>query len=65
MRRSIVSILVLVALTAAVYAKDQAVVLNWPDNGKPQLRFTLAKVTKIGAAAGQTNYGLDMSAENL
>jgi hypothetical protein len=33
--------------------------------GEPVLRFTLSKVSKIGSASGQTNYGLDIAAENL
>jgi hypothetical protein len=65
MRRAICcSILPLLLLITAT-AKDQPVVVNWPDTGTPQIRFTLLKVTKIGGASGQTNYGLDMSAENL
>jgi hypothetical protein len=65
MRRLLTQLALLPILFTAALAKDQPVVVNWPESGSPQLRFTLSKVTKIGAASGQTNYGLDMSAENL
>jgi len=65
MLRILTSVLLSLWLVVSASGKDQPIVVNWPESGTPLLRFTLLKVTKIGAASGQTNYGLDMSAENL
>jgi hypothetical protein len=55
--------LLLSALLAV--AKDQPIVVNWPEAGDTVLRFTVSKISKLGSAAGQSSYALDMIAENL
>ena len=65
MRRISACLVIILCFLLSAFAKDQPIIVNWPETGTTQVRFTLLKVTKIGGAAGQTNYGLDMSAENL
>ena len=63
--RRIYVICLLLACCIAGFPKDQPVVVNWPENGPTAFRFTLNRINKIGSAAGETNYGLDIAAENL
>jgi PEGA domain len=65
MFRVFASLIITACLAVSAVGKDQPIVVSWPESGTAQVRFTLFKVTKIGGASGQTNYGLDMAAENL
>ncbi len=65
MRRVLSSLTILLLLVCASAAKEQPITVDWPENGTPVVRFILTKINKIGSSAGQTNYGLDLSAENL
>jgi len=65
MRVAINCLAIVLCLVSAGMGKDQPVTVDWPETGTPVLRFTLSKISKIGSAAGQSNYGLDMSVENL
>ena len=65
-KRHLCLVACLLVLTAArASTKDQPVVIDWPATGQPVLRFTVYKFTKMGTGMGQTNYAVDISAENL
>jgi hypothetical protein len=52
--------------TCTLAAKDAPTqVINWPQTGTPVVRITLGKFKEISSVAGQHNYLIDTTAENL
>jgi len=48
------------------YAKEQpALVLVWPDQGNPVVRFTFSKFKEVGSIGNERTYVTDTTAENL
>lgn len=65
MKRALL-ISVFVFFTAAGYAKDPPpIVIVWPDQGSPILRFTFGKFKEVGSLGSQRTYVTDTMAENL
>ncbi len=53
-------------VTCSLVAKDTPTqVINWPQTGSPVVRITLGKFNQISSVAGQHNYVIDTTAENL
>jgi hypothetical protein len=58
--------LFLLFLVTSLAAKDVPFqVLNWPQSGTAVVRITLGKFNQISSVAGQHNYLIDTTAENL
>lgn len=60
-------ILLIVLLFAQLtLAKDQpSQVINWPQTGKPVLRFTFGKFKELGSTGKEREYATDTTVENL
>ena len=55
-----------IVVTCALAAKDVPTqVINWPQTGSVVVRITLGKFKEISSVAGQHNYLIDTTAENL
>jgi PEGA domain len=66
MSKIIAPVLLVVLATSALVGKDTpSQVLNWPQTGSPVVRITLGKFNQISSLAGQRNYLIDTTAENL
>jgi len=53
-------------VTSSLAGKDAPTqVINWPQTGNPVVRITLGKFKEISSVAGQHNYLVDTTAENL
>jgi hypothetical protein len=53
-------------VTCSVAAKDVPTqVINWPQTGSPIVRITLGKFNQVSSVAGEHNYLIDTTAENL
>jgi PEGA domain len=66
MRRAICSCLAVVmfCIASAASKGPSSIVLEWPE-GKPLVRFTLGKFTKISSVGSQQNWTIEVAAENL
>jgi hypothetical protein len=56
---------VIVAVGSLVAKDTPAQVLNWPESGSPVVRITLGKFKEISSVAGQRNYMIDTTIENV
>jgi len=56
---------VLVATFAAAGKDVPTQIINWPQTGSAVVRVTLGKFKEISSVAGQHNYLIDTTAENL
>jgi hypothetical protein len=66
MFKIIAAALLVVFATSTLAGKDTSTqVLNWPQTGSPVVRITLGKFNQISSVAGQRNYLIDTTAENL
>jgi hypothetical protein len=66
MSRIIVAVLLALITVNSVVAKDSpSQVINWPPSGATIVRITLGKFNEISKVAGQHNYMIDTTAENL
>jgi hypothetical protein len=66
MSRISVAICFVLVATFTVAGKDAPTqIINWPQAGSPVVRVTLGKFREISSAAGQHNYLIDTTAENL
>ena len=65
MRNTVVTFLLLTCLGPFIFAKDTNQVINWPETGSPVVRITLGKFKEVSALAGQRNYMIDTTVENL
>jgi hypothetical protein len=66
MRKSIAAALFAVIVTCSLSAKEAPTqVINWPQTGATILRITIGKFKDISSLAGQRNYLIDATAENL
>lgn len=54
----------LLAVLAAAKDKPEQV-LNWPDDSRPILRFTVGKIQKVGEFSGQQSFVIDTAVQNL
>src|SRR5208282_3762215 len=53
-------------VTCSLAAKDVPTqVINWPQTGSPIVRITLGKFNQMSSVAGEHNYLIDTTAENL
>ena len=60
------AVLFTIWVTASLVAKDAPTqVINWPQTGSVVVRITLGKFKEISSVAGQHNYLIDTTAENL
>ena len=66
MTKIIAAALFTVFATALIVAKDTPTqVINWPSTGTTVVRVTIGKFKEISTVAGQHNYVIDTTAENL
>jgi hypothetical protein len=66
MPRSILCVILVIALTFSVSAKDVPLqVTNWPPTGSTVVRISLGRFKEIGSVAGQHTYVIDTTAESL
>ncbi len=66
MTKIIAAALFTIFVTCTLAAKDTPTqVINWPQTGTPVVRITLGKFKEISSVAGQHNYLIDTTAENL
>ncbi|MBI3647082.1 MAG: PEGA domain-containing protein [Acidobacteriales bacterium] len=66
LRAHVCSLGLVLALTGFLAAKDAPTqVINWPQTGSPVVRVTLGKFKELSSVAGQHNYVIDTTAENL
>lgn len=66
MSKTIAAVLFVTIVTCSLAAKDAPTqVINWPQTGAPVVRITLGKFNQISSVAGQHNYLIDTTAENL
>jgi PEGA domain len=66
MSKIIAATLLVVFATSTLVGKDTPTqVLSWPQTGSPVVRITLGKFNQISSVAGQRNYLIDTTAENL
>jgi hypothetical protein len=56
---------VLLLLLTPAFAKESAVVMTWPNDTTPVVRFTFGKFVSMGRYNGTNNYETEVSAENL
>src|SRR5208282_271303 len=55
-----------ILVSCCLVAKDTPTqVVNWPQTGSPVVRITLGKFNQISSVAGQHNYQIDTTSENL
>ena len=66
MSKTISAALFVVFAASSLVGKDAPTqVINWPQTGSAVVRFTFAKFNQISSVAGQHNYLIDTTAENL
>jgi len=66
MSKIIAAVLFTLVVTYSLAGKDAPTqVINWPQTGSAVVRVTLGKFKEIGSVAGQHNYVIDTTAENL
>lgn len=66
MSKIIAAVLFTLVVTYSLAGKDAPTqVINWPQTGSAVVRVTLGKFKEIGSVAGQRNYVIDTTAENL
>jgi PEGA domain len=66
MSKIVAAVLLAVVMASSVAGKDAPTqVINWPQTGSPVVRITLGKFNQISSVAGQHNYLIDTTAENL
>jgi len=66
MLKKFVFVVFLILAVSSLAAKDTpSQVINWPPTGSPVVRITLGKFKEISSVAGQHNYVIDTTAENL
>ena len=66
MSKIIAAVFLVFLATSTLVGKDTPTqVLNWPQTGSPVVRITLGKFSQISSVAGQRNYLIDTTAENL
>ncbi len=63
--KKLIFLLATVLFSFSLVAKDQPVVVLWPSEAKPVVRFTFGKFNKVGSMGSQTSYMVDVTAENL
>jgi hypothetical protein len=66
MTKIIAAALLTVFATGLIEAKDAPTqIINWPSTGTTVVRVTIGKFREISTVAGQHNYVIDTTAENL
>jgi PEGA domain len=66
MTKLIAAVLFLACVAGSLMAKDTpAQIINWPTTGPTIVRITVGKFNQISSVAGQHNYLIDTTAENL
>ena len=66
MSKTFATALFAILVTSVLAAKDPPTqVIDWPQTGTPVVRVTLGKFKEISSVAGQHNYLIDTTAENL
>lgn len=64
--RSKIILLIAALLTVSATAKEKpGQILNWPDDARPILRFTVGKIQKVGDFSGHQSFVIDTSVQNL
>jgi hypothetical protein len=64
--KTLAAALFTIVVTCTLAAKDAPTqVINWPQTGSAVVRITLGKFKEISSVAGQHNYLIDTTAENL
>lgn len=64
MRSRIFLLIALLAVATAAKEKPGQV-LNWPDDARAILRFTVGKIQKVGDFSGHQSFVIDTSVQNL
>jgi hypothetical protein len=66
MSKSVLATLFAIVATVSISAKDTpSQVINWPATGPTIVRISLGKFNQISSVAGEHNYIIDTTAENL
>jgi hypothetical protein len=64
MKKSVSVLVVIMAFVGALWARDTAIVLQWPQD-KPAIKLAFGKFQQVGSLAGQSTYVCDVVVENL
>jgi hypothetical protein len=65
LKRSVFVFFMILAVFSLAAKDTPSQVINWPPTGSPVVRITLGKFKEISSVAGQHNYVIDTTAENL
>lgn len=63
--KTLLSIALILVSSIAASAKETPNTLLWPSNDAPVIRFTFGRFVKIGSTLNQTEFKVDVTAENL
>jgi PEGA domain len=64
MKKSVSVLVLIMAFAVGLWAKDSAIVLQWPQD-KPAIKLAFGKFQQVGSLAGQSTYVCDVVVENL
>jgi hypothetical protein len=65
LNRAITALFTCLLLLVPVFAKETRVVMNWPNDTKPVVRFTFGKFMEVGSYQGTRSFETEVTAQNL